>query len=73
MLAVPSAAMAASPGYSLGDGFSPDPTTVGQPGCFGQWRSEAAQSINAGNLEGFETAGDYLSTPGWRQRRQQRP
>jgi hypothetical protein len=60
-LALPATAMAAPPSYNI-NGFSPDPTTVGQPGCFGQWRSEAVQSINAGNLPGFDNAGQYLSS-----------
>jgi hypothetical protein len=60
-LAVPSAAMAAPPGYNLAPGFQPDPTTIGQPGAFGQWRSEAAQAINAGQLPGYRNTGALLS------------
>jgi hypothetical protein len=60
-LAAPSAAMAAPPGYELAPGFQPDPTTIGQPGAFGQWRSEASQAIKAGELAGYRNTGALMS------------
>lgn len=68
-LLVPSIAAAAPQGYTL-NGFGPDKTTVGQPGCFGQWRAASGQAIKqqtgayAGlivNGEAADNLGDVLS------------